>query len=93
MLSLGFLLSWTYPCQALYIGDIKLELNSKNVKKNCSVVRKLLGDLVEAGHIEKVNFKPLVISPLNLVPKSNSSPRLIHNLKALNRFVKKKSVR
>ena len=63
------------------------------MKKNCSVVRKLLGDLEEAGHIEKVNFKPLVISPLNLVPKSNGSPRLIHNLKALNRFVKKRSVR
>ena len=53
------------------------------------MVRKLLVDLEEAGHIEKVNFKPLVISPLNLVPKSNGSPRLIHNLKALNRFVKR----
>ena len=73
----------------LYSGDIKPKRNSRNVKKNCSVVRKLLGDLEEAGHVEKVDFKPLVVSPLNLVPKSNGSPRLIHNLKALNRFVKR----
>ena len=53
------------------------------------MVRNLLGDLEEAGHIERVNYKPLVISPLNLVPKSNGSPRLIHNLKVLNRFVKR----
>ena len=56
--------------------------------KNSNVVRRLLGKLEEAGHVEKVNFKPLVISPLNLVPKSNGSPRLIHNLKALNQFIK-----
>lgn len=73
----------------LFPGDIKTKRNSKNVKKNCNVVRKLLGDLEEAGHIEKVNFKPLVVSPLNLVPKSNGSPRLIHNLKLFNRFVKR----
>ena len=73
----------------LYSGDIKPKRNSKNVKKNCSVVRNLLGDLEEAGHIERANYKPLVISPLNLVPKSNGSPRLIHNLKVLNRFVKR----
>ena len=73
----------------LYTGDIKPKRNSKNVKKNCSVVRNLLGDLEEAGHIERVNYKPLVISPLKLVPKSNGSPRLIHNLKVLNRFVKR----
>ena len=59
------------------------------MKKNCCVVRKLLGDLEEAGYIEKVNFKPLVISPLSLVPKSIESPGLIHNVKALNRFVKR----
>ena len=53
------------------------------------MVHKLSSDLEKAGHIEKVNFKPLVISPLNLVPKSNGSHRLIHNLKALNRFVKR----
>ena len=53
------------------------------------MVRKLLGDLEEAWHIEKVNCRPLVISPLNLVPKSNGSPRLIHNLKAFNNFVKR----
>ena len=59
------------------------------MKRNCNIVRKLLGNLEEAGHIEKVNYKPLVVSPLNLVPKSNGSPRLIHNLKALNKFIKR----
>ena len=73
----------------LFPVDIKTKRNSKNVKRNSNVVRKLLGDLEEAGHIEKLNFKPLVVSPLNLVPKSNGSPGLIHNLKALNRFVKR----
>ena len=63
--------------------------NSRNVKQNCSVVRKLLGDIEEAGHIEKVDFKPLVVSPLNLVPKSNGSPRLTHNLKVPNKFVQR----
>ena len=75
----------------MFPGDIKAKRNSKNVKKNCSVVRKLLRDLNEAGHIEKVNFKPSAVSPLNLVPKSKGSPRLIHNLKTLNTFVKRGS--
>ena len=73
----------------LFPGDIKTKRNSKNVKRNSNVVRKLLGNLEEAGHIEKVNYKPLVVSPLNLVPKSNGSSRLIHNLKALNKFIKR----
>ena len=72
----------------LYPGDIKPKRNLKNSKRNCGVVRKLLGNLEEAGHTEKVNCKPSVISPLNLVPKSNGSPRLVHNSKALNNFVK-----
>ena len=59
------------------------------MKRNSNVVRKLLGDLEKAGHIDKVNFKPLLISPLNLVPKSNGSPRLIHNSKALKIFFKR----
>ena len=75
----------------LFPGDIKTKRNSKNVKRNSKVVRKLLGDLKEAGHIEKVNSKSLVVSPLNLVPKSNVSPRLIHNLKVLNKFIKRGS--
>ena len=66
-------------------GQVKLE----NIDKNCGVIRKLLSDIKKDVHIEKVNFKPLVISPLNLVPKSNCSPKLIHNLKTLNTFVKR----
>ena len=42
-----------------------------------------------AGHVQKVDFKSLVVSPLNLVPKANGSPRLIHDLSLLNKFVQR----
>ena len=42
-----------------------------------------------AGHVKKVDFQPLVVSPLNLVPKANGSPRLIHDLSLLNKFVQR----
>ena len=56
------------------------------------MVRKLLGDLEEAGHTEKVNFKPLVVSPQNLVPKNNGSHLLIHNLKSVQYICEKRSI-
>ena len=40
----------------LYNGDIKPKRNFRKREKNCNVVRELLGDLEEAGHIEKVNL-------------------------------------
>ena len=40
-----------------------------------------------AEHIQKVNFRPLVVSPLNVVLKANGSPRLIHDPGLLNKFV------
>ena len=48
--------------------------------RNRSIVRNYLSCLEESGSISKVNFKPLIVSPLNLVPKSNGAPRLIHDL-------------
>ena len=33
------------------------------------------------------NFKPLIISPLNLVPRPNGAPRLIDDLSRFNKFV------
>ena len=42
-----------------------------------------------AGHMKKVDFKPLVVSPLDLVPKANGSPHLIHDLSLLNKFVQR----
>ena len=33
-----------------------------------------------AGNVQKVNFRPSVVSPLNVVRKANGSPRLIHDL-------------
>ena len=67
----------------LFPGDINTKRNSKNVKNNSSVVRKLLGNFEGAGHIEKVNFKPTVVFPLGLFSKSNDSPGLIHNLRVI----------
>ena len=76
------LFNWIHLCIQETSSQSEIK---KNVKRNCSVVCKLLGNLEE----ERVNFKSLVTSPVNLVRKSNGSPRLIHNLKALNRFVKR----
>ena len=42
-----------------------------------------------AGHLQKVNVRPLVVSPLNEVPKANSSPRLIHDLSSSNKVVQR----
>ena len=44
-----------------------------------------------AGHVEKVNFRLSVVSLLNVVPKANGSPRLIHDLSLLNKFVQRGS--
>ena len=44
-----------------------------------------------AGHMQKVNFRPLVVLPLNVVPKANGSPHLIHNLSLLNKICSKRS--
>ena len=40
-----------------------------------------------ARQVHKVNVRPLVVLPLNVVPKANGSPRLIHDLGLLNKSV------
>ena len=65
----------------------KLKPNNRNINNYKSIVRNYLNSLEESGSISRVNFKPLVISPLNLVPKPNGAPRLIHNLSRLNKFI------
>ena len=37
-----------------------------------------------AGHMQKVNFR--LCLPLDVVPKPNGSPDLIHNLSLLNKM-------
>ena len=64
----------------LFPGDIKSRRNSRNIQKNFNVIRNLISSLEMAGHVQKVNFRPLVVSPSNVVPKPNGSPRLIHDL-------------
>ena len=54
--------------------------------RNRSIVRNYLSCLEESGSISKVNFKPLIVSPLNFVPKSYGAPRLIHDLSRFNKF-------
>ena len=76
-------------CHPLFPGDIKSRRNSKNIQKNFNVIKNLISSLEMAGHVQKVNDRPLVVSPLNVVPKANGSPRLIHDLSLLNKFVQR----
>ena len=71
----------------LDVSKLKPKPNNRNIARNRSIVRSYLSCLEESGSISKVDFKPLVISPLNLVPKSNGAPRLIHDLSRFNKFV------
>ena len=71
----------------LDFSKLKPKPNNRNVARNRSIVRNYLSSLEESGSISKVNFKPLIVSPLNLVPKSNGAPRLIHDLSRFNKFV------
>ena len=70
-------------------GDIKSRRNSKNVQNNFNVIKNLISSLEMAGHVQTVNVRPLVVSPSNVVLKANGSPRLIHDLSLLNRFVQR----
>ena len=71
----------------LDVSNLKPKPNNRNIARNRSIVKNYLSCLEESGSISKVNFKPLVVSPLNLVPKSNGAPRLIHDLSRFNKFV------
>ena len=71
----------------LDVSKLKPKPNSRNIARNRSIVKNYLSCLEESGSISTVNFKPLVVSPLNLVPKSNGAPRLIHDLSRFNKFV------
>ena len=66
---------------------MKPKPNNPNIIRNKSIVRNYLNNLEESGSISRVNSKPLVISPLNLVPKPNGAPRLIHDLSRFNKFI------
>ena len=71
----------------LDVSKLKPKPNNRNVARNRSIVRNYLSCLEESGSISKVDLQPLVVSPLNLVPKSNGAPRLIHDLSRFNKFV------
>ena len=68
-------------------SKLKLKPNSRNLVRNRPIVRSYLSSLEESGSISRVNFKPLIVSPLNLVPKPNGAPRFIHDLSPFNKFV------
>ena len=73
----------------LFPGNIKSRRNLKNIRNNFNVIKNLISSLEMAGHVQKVNVRPLVVSPLNVVPKASGSPGLIHDLSLLNRFVQR----
>ena len=61
--------------------------NNRNLIRDRSIVKKYLPSLEESGSISGADFKPFIVSALNLVPKLNSAPRLIHDLNRFNKFV------
>ena len=68
-------------------SKLKPKPNNRNLLRNRPIVRRYLSSLEESGSISRVNFKPLIVSPLNLVPKPSGAPRLIHDLSCFNTFV------
>ena len=66
---------------------IRPKPNSCHVSQNRDIVAKVIASLVRSGHVSPVAEKPAVLCPLNVIAKSNGSPRLIHNLHALNQGV------
>ena len=70
-------------------GDIKSRRNPKNIQNNFNIIKNLISSLEMAGHVQKVNARPLVVSPLNVVLQANGSPHLIHDLSLLNKFVQR----
>ena len=68
-------------------SKLKPKPNNRNLVRNRPIVRRYLSSLEKSGSISRVNFKPLIVSPLNLVPKPNGAPRLIHDLSRFNKFV------
>ena len=50
--------------QALFLWDIKSRRNSKNVQNNFNVIKNLISSLEMAGHVQKVNVRPLAVSPM-----------------------------
>ena len=61
--------------------------NNRNMNRNKSIVRIYLSCLEESGPTSGVDCKPLVISPLNLVPKPKGALGLIHDLSRFNKLV------
>ena len=68
-------------------SKLKPKPNNRNLVRNRPIVRRYLSSLEESGSISRVNFKPLIVSPLNLVPKPNGTARLIHDFSRFNNFV------
>ena len=55
-------------------SKLKPKPNNRNLVGIRPIVRRYLSSLEESGSISRVNFKLLIVSPLNLVPKPNSTP-------------------
>ena len=68
-------------------SKLKPKPNNRNLLGNRPIVRRYLSGLKESASISRVNFKRLIVSPLNLVPKPNSALSFIHDLSCFNKFV------
>ena len=71
----------------LDVSTLKPKPNNRNLSRNRSIVSRYLSSLEESGSISRIDHKPFIVSPLNLVPKPNGAPRLIHDLSRFNKFV------
>ena len=68
-------------------SKLKPKPNNRNLVRNRPIVRSYLSSLEESGSISRVNFKPLIVASLKLVPKPNGAARLMQDLNRFNKFV------
>lgn len=60
--------------------------NKKFKRHECYFIRNEIKRLLKAECIKKVDYQPLGVSPISVVPKKNNEFRLIHDLRHLNSF-------
>ena len=67
--------------------------NNKSARINDVFVTETITELMKAGCIVKVPFRPYVVSPLSVATNSGNKKRLILDLSVLNRYVRKEKVK
>ncbi|XP_072019664.1 uncharacterized protein [Amphiura filiformis] len=67
--------------------------NNKSALDNGDFVTRAISDLVKLGTVEVCHIAPHVINPLTVSVQSNGKKRLILDLRLVNQFIHKKSVK